>query len=91
VYCQLKAKLLKIRLATIVSGSDINKKNKINRDLDKDTGGNKYEQDIFDMISEMTNKSHPGRNNEIDRKISKGMRNIKRNKKTGEAGFSFTL
>ena len=80
MYCQLKAKLLKIRLATIVSGSDINKKNKINRDLDKDTGGNDYEQDLFDFISEVSTKSNPSNADSINRQISKGFKSMKKQK-----------
>lgn len=76
---QIRAKLQKIAIA----GEDIFKKNKINRDLDKDTAGNKYEQDITDMLNEIAG---PGN----ERAISKGMRNMKTNKKTGIRSFTFT-
>jgi len=67
---KLKARTSKMRLA--VAAEDIFKKNKINRDLDEDTAGNKYEQDISDML----NRMNPGK----ERSISKGLKNIKKNK-----------
>lgn len=69
---KLKARTSKLRLAEVIKGEDVFKKNKINRDLDEDTAGNKYEQDISDML----NRMNPGK----ERSISKGLKNIKKNK-----------
>jgi hypothetical protein len=69
---QHKARELKLRLAAITPARDIFKKNKINRDLDEDTAGNSYEQNLTDML----NKMNPG----SGRSISKGLKNIKKNK-----------
>ena len=57
------------------------KKNEINRELDKDTAGNKYEQDLFDAINEATGGGH-------ERAISEGFKKLKKNK-NGTYGFSF--
>jgi hypothetical protein len=67
---KLKARTSKIRLA--VAGEDIFKKNKIKRDVAEDTAGNSYEQSLTDML----NKMNPGK----ERNISKGLKNIKKNK-----------
>jgi hypothetical protein len=67
---KLKAKTSKMRLA--VSGEDIFKKNKIKRDVADDTAGNSYEQSLTDML----NRMNPGK----EKSISKGLRNIKKNK-----------
>ena len=67
---KLKAKTSKMRLA--VAGEDIFKKNKIKRDVAEDTAGNSYEQSLTDML----NKMNPGK----EKSISKGLRNVKKNK-----------
>ncbi len=67
---KLKAKTSKMRLA--VAAEDIFKKNKIKRDVDEDTAGNSYEQNLTDML----NKMNPGK----EKAISKGLRNVKKNK-----------
>jgi len=77
VYYQLKAKLLKIRLA--IAGEDIFKKNKINRDLDKDTGGNKYEQDLLDSITSIVNEDKAFGNDNA-RKVSEAFKKRKKGK-----------
>ena len=67
---KLKAKTSKMRLA--VAGEDIFKKNNIKRDVAEDTAGNSYEQNLTDML----NKMNPGK----EKAISKGLRNVKKNK-----------
>ena len=67
---KMKAKTSKMRLA--VAGEDIFKKNKIKRDVAEDTAGNSYEQNLTDML----NKMNPGK----EKAISKGLRNVKKNK-----------
>ena len=77
MYYQLKAKLLKIRLA--IAGEDIFKKNKINRDLDKDTAGNNFEQDLLDMITESVD-SDPAFSGDNARKVSEAFKKRKKGK-----------
>ena len=67
---KLKARTSKMRLA--VAGEDIFKKNKIKRDVAEDTAGNSYEQSLTDML----NRMNPGK----EKSISKGLRNVKKNK-----------
>jgi hypothetical protein len=69
---KLKARTSKLRLAEVIKGEDVFKKNKIKRDVAEDTAGNSYEQSLTDML----NRMNPGK----ERSISKGLKNIKKNK-----------
>lgn len=77
----IKIGQLRTRLATIVSGSDIMKKNQINRDLDEDTAGNDFEQKLLDSINRVS-----GGGNE--RAISEALK--KRKKGKNSTSFSVT-
>ncbi len=83
---KLKAKVSKIRLA--IAGEDILKKNKIKRDIAKDTGGSDYEQNMFDSLTKMLSKDTGGKPDDVRRNLQKSFSKGKRNKKDGT--FSFT-
>jgi hypothetical protein len=83
---KLKAKVSKIRLA--IAGEDIFKKNKIKRDIVKDTGGSDYEQNLFDSLTKMISKNTGGKPDDVRRNLQKSYSKGKRNKKDGT--FSFT-
>ena len=75
----LKIGKLKAKLAGVNTPF---KKNEINRELDKDTGGDSFEQDVFDSINEIS-----GGGNE--RAIAEGFKKRKKTKGGGST-FSFT-
>jgi hypothetical protein len=79
----VKIRLAKIRLAGVNTPF---KKNEINRELDKDTGGDPFEQDLFDLISESATKNNPGNAKSINKQISKGFK--KKPNKDGTLSFT---
>lgn len=82
---KLKAKVSKIRLA--IAGEDILKKNKIKRDIAKDTGGSDYEQNIFDSLTKMLSKDTGGKPDDVRRNLQKSFSKGKRKK---DGTFEFT-
>lgn len=80
--------LFKMKTKLAQSGADIFKKNKINRDLDADKGGSDYEQSFVDLISKSISKQDGTSQDDAQRRVTKGMRKIKTNKKTGERSFT---
>ena len=83
---KLKAKTSKMRLA--VAGEDIFKKNKIKRDVDKDTGGSDYEQDVFDSLTKMISKETGGKPDAVRRNLQKSYGKRKKSK-SGEVSFTY--
>ena len=84
---KLKAKTSKMRLA--IAGEDIFKKNKINRDITKDTGGNDYEQNLFDSLTKMLSKQTGGKPDDVRKNLQKSYSKRKKNKKDGTISFTY--
>ena len=77
--CIENIRILKLRLAGVNTPF---KKNEINRELDKDTAGSDYEQNLFDHLNKIT-----GGGNE--RALSDAYKKRKKDK-DGGVSFSFT-
>ena len=84
---KLKARTSKMRLA--VAGEDIFKKNKINRDISKDTGGSDYEQKMFDSLTKMLSKETGGKPDDVRKNLQKSYSKRKKNKKDGTVSFTY--
>jgi hypothetical protein len=85
---KLRAMIAQIQLAAHTPARDIFKKNEINREVKKDTAGNSTEQDMMDSLSRIISKHDGSSEDDARRRVTKGMRKMKTNKKTGERSFT---